>query len=128
MHFLNELDGTLLNAHYVRLQSVILKLFECDRDNLKVHGIFVDTCVWTNDAATEVVDTCACHRISGYKVEAVNIMYIYYSIEKRMKRNKLLKNMFATQKKIFYYARKQTSDVLIGVKVTGKVNKKYFLD
>jgi len=46
----------------------------------------MDTCVWSNDAATEGVGTCVCHRISDYKKEALNIMNIYYNLEKRMKK------------------------------------------
>jgi len=80
-------DGILFNAHNVRLQFIQSKLFECDGGNMKIsiHGI---TCVWSNDAATEGVDICVCHRISDYKKEALNIMNIYYNLEKRMKKIK----------------------------------------
>jgi len=86
-NFLNVFNGILFNAHYVRLQFIQSKLFECERGNMKTsfHGNHMDTCVWSNDAATEGVDTCVCHRISDYKKEALNIMNIYYSLEKRMK-------------------------------------------
>jgi len=61
--------------------------FERERGNIKtsIHGNHVDTCVWSNDAATEGVDTCVCHRNSDYKKEALNIMNKYYNLEKRMK-------------------------------------------
>jgi len=86
-NFLNVFDGILFNAHYVRLQIIQSKLFECERVNMKtsIHGNHMDTCVWSNDAATERVDTCVCQRISDYKKEALNIMNIYYNLEKRMK-------------------------------------------
>jgi len=45
----------------------------------------MDTCVWSNDAATEGVDTCVCRRISDYKKEALTIMNKCYNLEKRMK-------------------------------------------
>jgi len=47
----------------------------CERGNMKtsIHGNHMDTCVWSNDAAIEGVDTCVCHRISDYKKEALNI-------------------------------------------------------
>jgi len=50
-----------------------------------IDGNNMDTCVWSNDAATEGVNTCVCHRILDYKKEALNIMNIYYNLEKRMK-------------------------------------------
>jgi len=50
-----------------------------------IHGNHMDTCVRSNDGATEGVDTCVCHRISDYKKEALNIMNVYYSLEKRRK-------------------------------------------
>jgi len=39
-NFLNEFDGILFNAHYVRLQFIQSKLFECERGNMKtsIHG------------------------------------------------------------------------------------------
>jgi len=86
-NFLNVFDEILFNAHYVRLQFIQSKLFECERGNMKtsIHGNHMDTCVWSNDAATEGVDTSVCHRISDYKKEALNIMNKYYNLEKRMK-------------------------------------------
>jgi len=45
-----------------------------------IHGNFADTWVWSNDTATEGVDTCAWHRISGYKEEALNNMNVYYNL------------------------------------------------
>jgi len=50
-----------------------------------IHGNHIHTCMWSNDAATEGVDTCVCHRISDYKKEALNIMNIYYNLEKNEK-------------------------------------------
>jgi len=47
-----------------------------------IHGFHMDTCVWSNDAATEGIPTCVCHRISDYKKEALNIMNIYYILKK----------------------------------------------
>jgi len=47
-----------------------------------IHGNHMDTCVWSNDAATDGGDTCVCHRILDYKKEALNIMSIYYNLEK----------------------------------------------
>jgi len=86
-NFLNVFDGILFNAHDVRLQFIQSKLFECERGNMKIsiHGNHMDTCGWSNDPATEGVDTCVCHRVSDYKKEAFNIMNIYYNLEKRMK-------------------------------------------
>jgi len=77
--FLNVFDGILFNAHYVRLQFMQSKLFECEGGNMKtsIHGNHMVTCVWSNDAATEGVVTCVCHRISDSKKEALNIMNIY---------------------------------------------------
>jgi len=87
-NFLNAFDGILFNAHYVRLQFIQSKLFERDGGNIKIsiNGNHTDTCVWSNDAAIEGVGTCVCHRISDYKKEALNIMNIYYNLEKRMKK------------------------------------------
>jgi len=51
-------------------------------------GNHIDTCVWSNDAATEGVYTCVCHQISDYKKEALNTMNIYYNLEKRIKKIK----------------------------------------
>jgi len=86
-NFLNVYDGILFNAHYVRLQFMQSKLFKCERGNIKtsIHGNHTDTCVWSNDAAIEGVDTCVCHRISDYKKEALNIMNKYYNLENIMK-------------------------------------------
>jgi len=42
----------------------------------------MDTCVWSNDAATEGINTCVRHRISDYKMEALNIMNVYYNLKK----------------------------------------------
>jgi len=53
-----------------------------------IHRYLMDTCVWSNDTATEGVGTCACHQISDYKEEALNIINIYYNLEKRMKKIK----------------------------------------
>jgi len=53
-----------------------------------IHGNHMDTCVWSNDAATEGVDTCVCHRISDYNKEAFNIVNIYYNLEKINKKIK----------------------------------------
>jgi len=50
-----------------------------------IHGNHIHTCMWSNDAATEGVDTCVCHWISDYKKEALNIMNIYYNLEKNEK-------------------------------------------
>jgi len=88
--FLNLFDGTLFNAHYIRLQFIQSKLFERDGGNIKlsIHGNHLETCVWSNATATEGVDTCVCHRISDYKKEALNIMNTYYNLEKGMKKNK----------------------------------------
>jgi len=47
-----------------------------------IHGNHMDTCVWSNDAATEGVFTCVCHRILDYKKEALNIINIYYNLKK----------------------------------------------
>jgi len=82
-NFLNAFDGILFNAHYVRLQFIQSKLFECDGGNMKIsiNGNHMNTGVWSNDAATEGVNTCVCHRISDYKKEALNIMNIYYNLE-----------------------------------------------
>jgi len=59
------------------------KLFECDGGNMKkfIHANHMDTCVCSNDAGTEGVDTCVCHRISDYKKEALNTMNIYYNLK-----------------------------------------------
>jgi len=61
--------------HTMYGQFIQSKLFECDGGYVKtsIHGNHMDTCVWTNDAATEGVDTCVCHRISGYKTEALTL-------------------------------------------------------
>jgi len=95
-NFLNVFDGILFNAHYVRLQFILSKLFECDGVNMKtsIHGNHMDTFVWSNDAATKGVDTCVCHRISDYKKEALNIMNIrvYYNLEKARK-NAIVENL-----------------------------------
>jgi len=82
-NFLNKFYGILFNAHYIRLQFIQSELFECDGNNMKtsIRGNFIDTCVWSNDAATKGVDTCVCHRISDYKKEAHD-MNIYYNLEK----------------------------------------------
>jgi len=56
-NFLNVFDGILFNAHYVRLQFIQSKLFECDGGNMKtsIHGNHMNTCVWSNDAAIEEI-------------------------------------------------------------------------
>jgi len=56
-NFLNVFDGILFNAHYVRLQFIQSKLFECDGGIMKtsIHGYHMNTCVWSNDAAIEGV-------------------------------------------------------------------------
>jgi len=75
-NFLNVFDGILFNAHYVRVQFIQSKLFECDGGNIKtyIHGNHIDTCVWSNDAATEGVDTCVCHQNPGFKIDTLNII------------------------------------------------------
>jgi len=81
-NFLNVFDGILFNALYIGLQFIQSKLFECYGANMKtsIHGNHLDTCVWSNGAATEGVDTCVCHRISDYNKEALN--NIYYNLKK----------------------------------------------
>jgi len=73
-NFLNIFDDLLFNT----------KLFECDGGSMKstIHGNHMETCVWSNYAATEGVDTCVCHRISDYKKEALNIMIIDIILKK----------------------------------------------
>jgi len=80
----------MFNAHYIRLQFIQSELFEFDGVNMKtsIHGNHMDICVWSNDAATQGVDTCVYHWISDYKKKALNIMNIYYSLEKRIKKIK----------------------------------------
>jgi len=67
-NFLNAFDGNMFNAHYVWLQFIQSKLNEGGGGNMKIsiNGNHMNTCVWSNDAATEGVDTCECHRILDY--------------------------------------------------------------